>query len=97
MTREEALHRVEGYLHADGYSDTKEIIKALECEPCDDVISRQNEPIQVELEGDGYADGELVYDYGRCPKCGWSFEEGDKDWEEPFCCHCGQKLEWFGD
>lgn len=54
-----------------------------------------NEPMQVELEGDGYADGEIVYDYGKCPKCGWDFEEGDKDWEEPYCCHCGQRLHWF--
>ena len=51
--------------------------------------------MQVELEGDGYADGELVCDFGKCPKCGWEFEEGDKDWEEPYCCHCGQRLEWF--
>ena len=56
---------------------------------------RDNEPVQVELEGDGYADGELVYDFGKCPKCGWGFEEGDKDWKEPYCCHCGQKLHWF--
>jgi len=55
----------------------------------------EQDPKQVELEGDGYADGELVYDYGKCPTCGWQFEEGDKDWEEPFCCHCGQKLTWF--
>ena len=55
----------------------------------------KTEPMQVELEGDGYADGKLVYDYGKCPKCGWTFEEDDKDWEEPFCCHCGQKLKWF--
>lgn len=52
-------------------------------------------PMQVELEADGYADGELVYDYGKCPNCGWEFEEGDKDWKEPYCCHCGQKLKWF--
>lgn len=52
-------------------------------------------PMQVELEADGYADEELVYDYGKCPNCGWEFEEGDKDWEEPYCCHCGQKLKWF--
>lgn len=56
--------------------------------------SRQ-EPKQVEFEGDGYADGELVYDYGKCPSCGWQYEDGDKDWEEPYCCHCGQKLQWF--
>lgn len=57
--------------------------------------SIQPKPMQVDLEGDGYADGELVYDYGKCPKCGWDFEYGDKDWEEPYCCHCGQKLHWF--
>ena len=59
------------------------------------LLSLQNEPAQVELEGDGYADGELVYGFGKCPNCGWEFEEGDKDWEEPYCCHCGQKLHWF--
>ena len=52
---------------------------------------------QVELEGDGYWDGQLVYDSGKCPNCGWTFEYTDKDWEEPYCCHCGQKLHWFID
>ena len=56
---------------------------------------KTDEPMQVDLEGDGYADGKLVYDYGKCPKCGWEFEHGEKDWEEPYCCHCGQKLHWF--
>jgi hypothetical protein len=57
----------------------------------------EQESKQVELEGDGYAYGtnEIVYDFGKCPICGWEFEEGDKDWEEPYCCHCGQKLKWF--
>lgn len=57
----------------------------------------EQEPMQVELEGDGYAYGtdEIVYDFGKCPNCGWEFEEGDKDWEEPYCCHCGQRLKWF--
>lgn len=56
---------------------------------------KTEEPMQVELEGDGYSDGEIVYDYGKCPKCDWKFEYGEKDWEEPYCCHCGQKLHWF--
>ena len=56
---------------------------------------KTDEPMQVELEGDGYSDGKLVYDYGKCPKCGWQFEYGEKDWEEPYCCHCGQRLHWF--
>lgn len=57
--------------------------------------SVQPKSMQVELEADGYSDGKLVYDYGKCPKCGWQFEYGEKDWEEPYCCHCGQKLHWF--
>jgi hypothetical protein len=56
---------------------------------------KTDEPMQVELKGDGYSDGQLVYDYGKCPKCGWEFEYGEKDWEEPYCCHCGQRLKWF--
>lgn len=55
----------------------------------------RDEEKQVELESDGFYDGKIVYDYGKCPSCGWDFEEGDKDWEEPFCCHCGQRLAWF--
>lgn len=64
-----------------------------------DALQKQaeSESVQVELEGDGYADGEIVYDWGKCPNCDWEFENGDKDWEEPYCCHCGQKLRWFED
>lgn len=50
MTREEALHRVESYLHADGYSDTKEIIKALEQESCDDIVNRKLEELFERVE-----------------------------------------------
>ena len=60
----------------------------------DDNVSRNLEK-QVELEADGYWDGKLVYDFGKCPNCGRQWEEGDLEWEEPFCCHCGQKLHWF--
>ncbi len=56
-------------------------------------VNKEDEKF-VELEGDGYADGKMVYDFGTCPNCGWDFENGDKDWGEPYCCHCGQKLKW---
>lgn len=72
------------YIH---YND---VVKAIKGMP-----SVQPKSMQVELEGNGYSDGELVYDYGKCPKCGWEFEYGEKDWEEPYCCHCGQRLKWF--
>lgn len=54
-------------------------------------------PQQVELEGDGYADGELVYDFGKCPNCGQDFEESDENWECNYCPNCGQSLKWWGD
>jgi len=48
----------------------------------------------VIYSGDGYYDGELVYDLAECPECGYEYEEGDKDWGLPFCPKCGQALEW---
>ena len=84
--------------NCDGWLTSKEIEymhKAIvNGTPLEEELENQK-PMQIELEADGYADGELVYDYGKCPKCGWDFEDGDKDWEEPYCCHCGQRLHWF--
>ena len=74
------------------YRDCEKILADL---PSIQPKPKTDEPMQVELEADGYSDGKLVYDYGKCPKCGWQFEYGEKDWEEPYCCHCGQKLHWF--
>lgn len=37
-------------------------------------------PKKPEYEADGYADGELVYDYAKCPICGHNFEYGINDW-----------------
>jgi len=91
MTNEETLKRMKWTKGRTGITseEAEAIGYAIE------KLSNSDEPMQVELEGDGYADGELVYDYGKCPKCGWDFEYGDKDWEEPYCCHCGQRLKWF--
>lgn len=47
-----------------------------------------------DYEGDGYADGHLVYDTAYCPECRHSFEEGINDWGSAFCPDCGQKLDW---
>ena len=47
-----------------------------------------------EYEADGYADGELVYDYAKCPICGHDFEYGINDWSCEYCSDCGQKLDW---
>lgn len=49
------------------------------------------------LQGDGYVDGELVYDYAECPVCGCDFEEESSCWGCKFCPDCGQKLSWESD
>ena len=42
--------------------------------------------------GDGYWNGELVYDTWTCPNCSKSYEV---DYEEyPYCPECGQKIGW---
>lgn len=48
-----------------------------------------------DYEGDGYADGHLVYDTWICPCCGKHYEV-DYD-EYDFCPDCGQKLDWEGE
>lgn len=55
---------------------------------------RKYEPKLVRFEGDGYADGTMVYDTAFCPECGHEFEEDSENWECDFCPSCGQKLRW---
>ena len=49
-------------------------------------------PEKPDLEGDGYWDGELVYDTGYCPRCRQDYEI---EYHTPkFCEKCGQALDW---
>ena len=52
---------------------------------------------EVLYSGDGYADGEMVYDMAECPNCGREFEDGDETWGCNFCPDCGQALKWEGE
>lgn len=60
---------------------------------CRNAIKKQI-PKKPYYEADGYADGELVYDYAECPVCGHDFEYGINDWGSEYCSGCGQKLDW---
>ena len=44
------------------------------------------------LEGDGYADGQLVYDTWICPHCEKHYEVDYDDYD--YCPNCGQKIDW---
>lgn len=51
-------------------------------------------PKRPNYYAEGYADGELAYDYAQCPECGHDFEYGINDWGCAYCSDCGQKLDW---
>lgn len=52
-------------------------------------------PTKPYYEGDGYADGVMVYDVAYCPKCSNRFEEYENNgWGENYCHNCGQRLDW---
>jgi hypothetical protein len=57
-------------------------------------LKEKDEAKAVRYEGDGYADGAMVYDMALCPNCEHVFEEDSENWECDFCPNCGQKLRW---
>ena len=49
-------------------------------------------PKKPDYEGDGYADGDLVYDTWICPCCGERYEVDYDKYDH--CPKCGQALDW---
>ena len=67
-----------------------------ECAVCEiDIAIKAIEkqiPAEPHFEGDGYWNGELVYDTWVCPNCGTDYEvETDK---YNYCPECGQRIDW---
>lgn len=61
--------------------DPEEIMDAL----------KKQVPVLKLWEGDGYADGVMVYDTWYCQNCGAMYEETE---EYRYCPNCGQALDW---
>lgn len=61
-------------------------------EPLDMAVSalEKQVPKTPKYEGDGYADGELVYDTWICPNCGEHYEVGYDNYD--YCPNCGQHI-----
>lgn len=55
---------------------------------------RKTKPEKPDLEGDGCADGEMVYDTWYCPNCGQWYETDYDDYKH--CPECGQKIDQSG-
>lgn len=49
-------------------------------------------PMKPTFTGDGYADGNIVYDTWTCPNCGTDYEVEYDDYK--YCPECGQKIDW---
>lgn len=74
-----------------GESDLVYRNRKLYAELAIDALEKQI-PKKPALEGDGYADGHLVYDTWICPKCEERYEV-DYD-EYDYCPKCGQAIDW---
>lgn len=60
-------------------------------EECRAAVEKQT-AMRPDYEGDGYADGHLVYDTWICPCCGKHYEVDYDNYN--YCPDCGQKLDW---
>lgn len=106
MAENEAIEFMKRYLDADCYTDKcvnahNIAINALEeiqkyraigmVEECRSAVEKQTAK-RPYYEGDGYADGHLVYDTWICPCCGKHYEVDYDDYD--FCPACGQCIDW---
>lgn len=60
-------------------------------EECREAAEKQM-PKKPDYEGDGYADGHIVYDTWICPCCGKCYEVDFDDYK--YCPECGQAIDW---
>lgn len=58
---------------------------------CLESLIEKQIPKKPDIEGDGYSDGELVYDTWICPNCRAYYEIGYDHYKH--CPECGQKID----
>lgn len=71
--------------------DLEQKSKCNEISTLKEVLEKQR-PKTPYFSGDGYWNGQLVYDTWTCPNCSKSYEV---DYEEhDYCPNCGQAIKW---
>lgn len=105
MTEQEAMNVLEKYTddtlspvvveaHRMEITALEEVLQYREIgtvEECREAAEKQRAK-KPNLEGDGYADGHMVYDTWICPCCGISYEIDYDDYK--YCPDCGQHIDW---
>lgn len=86
---------------AEHITSVKTAIKALEevqqyhqigtVEECREAVEKQTAK-KPDYEGDGFSDGQLVYDTWICPCCGKHYEVDYDRYD--YCPNCGQRIDW---
>lgn len=86
---------------AEHITSVKTAIKALEevqqyhqigtVEECREAVEKQTAK-KPDYEGDGFSDGQLVYDTWICPCCGKHYEVDCDRYD--YCPNCGQHIDW---
>ncbi len=83
---ETAIDAIESNMPTSGYYVLREALElAIEA-------LKKDIAVKPDLEGDGYADGYMVYDTWICPTCGRDYEMDYQEYER--CPHCGQLIDW---
>ena len=77
---EKAIRHIETSLDVDQWA----------CEIAVEAMEKQI-PRELIAEGDGYADGEMVYDSFYCPSCDYHMEDYEV---KNYCPNCGQAIYW---
>ena len=73
------------------FDDTAEVNELLELNKIVCGALGKQIPKTPNYEGDGYWDGELVYDTWICPNCGKDYEVDYDDYK--YCPECGQAID----
>jgi hypothetical protein len=60
-------------------------------EECREAVEKQTAK-KPDYEGDGFSDGQLVYDTWICPSCGKHYEVDYDRYD--YCQNCGQRIDW---
>lgn len=60
-------------------------------EECREAVEKQTAK-KPDYEGDGFSDGQLVYDTWICPCCGKHYEVDCDRYD--YCPNCGQHIDW---